>query len=407
MLKLKIIIKKIYHILKQDGADALVAKVIKNAQQLDVIGFYDYIIDNSLIHLNKEDVEKYQIEDNKIILNWIVPEMGIGSGGHINIFRFVSYLQRKGHINRIYLFNSTRFKSNEQVKKFLMEHYPTLDSTVEVYCDTSQIQFAHATLATSWHTAYFVKRFNNTLQKFYFVQDFEPFFYAHGSEYAFAEATYKFGFIGITAGGWLKEKLSKEYQMNCYDFGFSYDKHLYKPIEKRDNIKRILFYARPVTPRRSFEIGLLAINELHKKMPEVGVIFAGWDVSNYEIPFPHLNAGSVALDGLPDLYSQCDICLALSNTNLSLLPLEVMACNSVIMSNNDDHVRWLLNEDNSILSNLDPNDIADKLYYYLNNEDELDKIRGNGYKCAINTSWDNEGKKVEEYILEEINNNVK
>ena len=401
-MNLKILLKKIYNILKQDGADSLVAKVKEHSQKLDIINFYDYIISTKVTEFNKSDAEENKFKGDKAIINWIVPEMGIGSGGHINIFRFVSYMQRKGHINRIYVFNSNRFTNNQQLKKFLMEHYPTLDSTVEVICNTDDVKFAHATLATSWHTAYFVKNFNNTLHKFYFVQDFEPFFYPHGSEYSFAEATYKFGFTGITAGSWLKEKLLNEYNMKCYDFGFSYDKDLYKPIPKRDNVKRVLFYARPVTPRRAFEIGLLALNELHKKMPDVGVIFAGWDISNYDIPFPHLNAGSVPLEKLPDLYSQCDICLALSNTNLSLLPLEVMACKSVIMSNNDNHVRWLLNEENSILSQLDPNDIADKLYYYLNNEKELDEIRQNGYKCSINTSWENEGKKVEQYILKEL-----
>ncbi|WP_394903267.1 rhamnosyltransferase WsaF family glycosyltransferase [Clostridium butyricum] len=403
-MNLKILLRKIYTILRQDGADALVAKVKEHANKLDVLNFYSYIVNNKIIELKEEDVKDNPLDRNKAIINWIVPEMGIGSGGHINIFRFVSYLQRKGHYNRIYVFNSSRFTNSDQLKKFLMEHYPTLDSTVEVFCNTDDVKFAHATLATSWHTAYFLKNFNNTLHKFYFVQDFEPFFYPHGSEYSFAEDTYKFGFTGITAGSWLKEKLWEEYQMKCYDFSFSYDKYLYKPIEKRDNVKRILFYARPVTPRRSFEIGLLALNELHKRMPEVGVIFAGWDVSNYEIPFPHLNAGSVSLDGLPDLYSQCDICLALSNTNLSLLPLEVMACKSVIMSNDDDHIRWLLNEENSILAHLDPNDIADKLYYYLNHEEELEEIKKNGYECSINTSWDVEGEKVEKYILKEIIN---
>ncbi len=42
---------------------------------------------------------------------------------------------------------------------------------VEVYCDVSQMGFAHGTVATAWTTAYYVRRFNNTISKFYFVQD--------------------------------------------------------------------------------------------------------------------------------------------------------------------------------------------------------------------------------------------
>ncbi len=79
----------------------------------------------------------------------------------------------------------------------------------------------------------------------------------------------------------------------------------------------------PVPPRRDFDIGMLAINELWKKMPDLEVIFAGWDVSNYEIPFPHQNLGTVTPQVLADSYVKCDMCLIISNTNLSLLPLKL------------------------------------------------------------------------------------
>ena len=53
-----------------------------------------------------------------------------------------------------------------------------------------------------------------------------------GSKYIFAEETYRFNFIGITAGDWLKEKLEKEYGMISTAFKFSYDKELHYPIKK-------------------------------------------------------------------------------------------------------------------------------------------------------------------------------
>ena len=48
-------------------------------------------------------------------------------------------------------------------------------------------------------TAYDVRNFHSTIHKCYFVQDFEPWFYASGSAASFAEETYRFGFVGITA----------------------------------------------------------------------------------------------------------------------------------------------------------------------------------------------------------------
>lgn len=92
--------------------------------------------------------------------------------------------------------------------------------------------FAHGTVATAWTTAYYVRRFNNTISKFYFVQDFEPYFYAHGSEYEFAENTYKMGFRGITAGDWLKDVMRNDYGMTADSFLFSYDDKIYQTKRK-------------------------------------------------------------------------------------------------------------------------------------------------------------------------------
>ena len=48
-------------------------------------------------------------------------------------------------------------------------------------------------------------------------------------------------------------------------------------------------------------------------MPEIEVVFAGWDVSGYEIPFKHRNLGIVTPQVLADSYAICDMCLVISN----------------------------------------------------------------------------------------------
>lgn len=401
MAKIITLIKKTYRCLRTKGISGIIEKIDNvNPTKTDVIGFYDYIMDVEPIPFNGEEYNKSK--DGQIILNWVIPEMGIGSGGHINIFRFVNNLQKMGIKNRMYIFKGNSWNTNESLKEFLVENYEVYNSDIEVYTDVSYMEFAHGTIATSWNTAYYVRKFNNTISKFYFVQDFEPYFFAMGSEYMFAENTYKFGFRGLTAGDWLKNKLEKEYGMNTTSFGFSYDRDLYTKKEKRDNVKRLFFYARPVTARRAFELGLLALNEITARMPEIEVVFAGWDVSNYEIPFTHLNAGSVKLDELSDLYAQCDMCLVLSNTNLSLLPLEVMASNSVAVCTKGENSEWLVNNENSIMVDFDPVAIADTITYYYNHTDELDRIREKGMEFAHSTSWEKEAQKVYEAIMKGI-----
>ena len=48
-------------------------------------------------------------------------------------------------------------------------------------------------------------------------------FYPAGSEALLAEATYRFGFHGITAGRWLADRLRRDYGMQADHFDFGRD----------------------------------------------------------------------------------------------------------------------------------------------------------------------------------------
>lgn len=177
MSKIGTVIRKTYRIFKNRGFAGVMQKLDEvSVTKIDVIGFYDYIMDVEEIPFNKQEYE--DAKNSSLILNWVIPEMGVGSGGHINIFRFVNLLQQKGIKNRIYIFKGNNLDTNEKLRAFLKEHYDIMNDGIEVYSDVSYMKFAHGTFATSWNTAYFVRKFNNTISKFYFVQDFEPYFFA-------------------------------------------------------------------------------------------------------------------------------------------------------------------------------------------------------------------------------------
>lgn len=405
MGKLIFMLKKIPRILKQEGIKGIFVRILQKlhlaSKKADPLTMYKFIVNKKKIPLNVEAYEKHK-DDQIKVLNWIIPEMGEGSGGHTTIFRFVSNLEKRGFHSRIYLFQSPHFFDNKTLRRFVKSAFPILDPNVELYYDVKYAKFAHATFATSWDTAYFVRNFDNTISKFYFVQDFEPHFYAHGSEFEFAENTYKFGLRGITAGDWLKEKLNKEYGMKTDSFRFSYQRDVYYPVKREDNKRRVFFYARPVTPRRDFELGLVALNEVCKRLPDVEVVFAGWDLNDYIIPFKHESLGVVSMQKLAECYNKCDMCLVISNTNLSLVPLEVMACGSVAICSKGENSSWMVNEENAVLVDYDPLDIADTIEYYFNNPGKLDSIRKKGLEFVKETSWEKEADKVKDVILEAI-----
>jgi len=327
------------------------------------------------------------------IINWVIPDFGIGSGGHLNIFRVVKKLEELGFICRINIDGATHFSSGTEARKCIREHFFPIEA--EVGIGRQELRPAAATFATGWTTAYTVRDFKGSGKKYYFVQDFEPFFSALGSDYIFAEETYRFGFKGITAGDWLAKKLASEYDMQTIPFHFSYDRELYKPHTRREShIKRVFFYARPVTARRAFELGLLTLARVYEKNSNIEFILAGWDLSGYKIPFPFLNAGVLPLAELPDLYSQCDVALVLSFTNLSLLPLEAMACNCAVVSNKGENVEWLLNNDITRFSDATPEALSDTVIDLIEGEDDLNQLKSKGLSFAQSTNWDIEVEKI-------------
>lgn len=359
-------------------------------EKKDVYKFYSYL-------LLPERKSKIISKGDTIRLAWFIPDIGIGSGGHLNIFRFIYLLKKNGIDSDVYVCGGSQWGSSEKVKEIVNKYFFELDSKFFIIDDKFKYTKEYdVALATNWQSAYYVRNFEKCSKKAYFIQDFEPFFYPSGSNYAFAEQTYHFGFYGITAGEWLKEKLSSEYGMVCTSFSFSYDKHLYHFNRKREaEVKRVFFYSRPPTERRGFELGLLALNEFCKKNTYVEIIMAGWDISEYKIPFRHINVGVVKIEDLLDIYSQCDVALILSFTNLSLLPLEVMASGCPVIINEGFNNSWIdKNQDLFIYVKPTVESIVDSLCHVIQGRINTKEIIERAKILLEQSSWESEALKV-------------
>lgn len=360
----------------------------------DVIGFYNDILGHD--HGTAQDLDAANPATNTI--QWVIPNFGFGSGGHLNIFRFINALAKRGFEQSVVVLGPHQWKSADDAARMIKEWYFELDA--EVRLDVAGFEPSHYTIATGWQTAYWVAKYQATREKFYFVQDFEPAFYSVSSEYFFAENTYKLGLKGITAGTWLEEKLTKEYGMECGSVSFSFDRDMYQPSPKNESPNfNILFYSRHVTKRRLFELGICALEKVCAEHPEVAVIFAGGDVGEFHIPFHHLNAGELTLAELPDLYSQSDLALVLSGTNLSLLPLEVAACKCPLVLNDSDSARWLLPDDACYYAGMSPDEMAKTISDAIKDEKGRRAKADRAYQIAQDSSWETEADKMKDLLV--------
>jgi glycosyltransferase involved in cell wall biosynthesis len=161
----------------------------------------------------------------------------------------------------------------------------------------------------------------------YFVQDFEPSFYAMSTDYVLAENTYRHGIYCICSGAWCSQLLRRQFGATADHFDFPLDQSIYFPRPRRKKEVNVVFFARPEMPRRCYGLGIAMLRELHRLMPEVEIIMFGANIDPGTLDFPVTVRGVLpTLNDLAQMYSDADLGIAFATTNPSLVPYEMMAC---------------------------------------------------------------------------------
>ena len=325
-----------------------------------------------------------------ISVNWVVVPPSRGSGGHTTEFRIINYLQARGFDNRVYFYDV--YGGDHAYYENIVRSYYKFHGTV-ARLDQGMAD-AHAVMATAWATAYPVFNARCSGKRFYFVQDFEPYFYPAGSLSFLAENTYRMGFHAITAGGWLALKLKEEYGMDADGFPFGCDTKWYKILSgaKRSGV---VFYARPEAPRRAFELGIMALEVFAKRRPSTPIHFYGSRMG--PLPFPIIDHGHVPPDQLNRIYNECYAGLSLSLTNVSLVPHEMLAAGCIPVVNEGIQNRIVLDNPFVRYAPLDPHALASALDDVVTTPD-FDVLAGAAAESVGPCSWDDAGATVERVL---------
>lgn len=332
------------------------------------------------------------VDSGSVEIAWLMSPPGKESGGHQNLFRFIDFAERAGHHCTIYLYHAAGTPELEDLRQMLAQTdaYAKVSAEIRIYDrDTGVDASTQAIFATGWETAYPVFLDRTEARRFYFIQDYEASFYPLGSESLLAENTYRFGFHGISAGGWLAKKLHDEYGMTMDHFDFAVDKSRYH-VTNLGPRHEVFFYARPVTSRRAFEFGLLVLEEFARLEPDVVINLAGWDVSNWEIPFAYTNLASLEISQLNEVYNRCAAGLVLSLSNMSLLPLELISSGVAPVVNDAPNNRLVSDNPNIEYVPLSPKRIAERMAEVLRRDDAVERSRAMSASVA-KIDWEDSG----------------
>jgi glycosyltransferase involved in cell wall biosynthesis len=325
-----------------------------------------------------------------IELNWVMVPPGPGSGGHTTIFRIIRYLEAHGYINRVYFYNI--YGADHQYYESIIRDFYNFHGYVGKM--DREMEDAHAVIATAWSTAYPVFNSNCRGKRFYFVQDYEPYFHSVGAMSLMAENTYRMGFHAITAGKWLAQKLNSEFGMSADSFDFGCDTSTYhrSGVSARSGL---VFYARPEATRRGFELGLLAMEIFAARRPDIDLHFYGDKMG--KLPFRFIDHGHISPARLNEIYNRCYAGLSLSLTNVSLVPHEMLAAGCIPVVNDAVQNRIVLDNPFVRYASPYPQALADELEALVTNP-AFDSLSRSAAASVRGATWDQAGETVDSIL---------
>lgn len=329
---------------------------------------------------------------------WVCVPPGGGSGGHTTMFRIASALAASGHRCTFYLHDRHGWRLEQHVRT-IRHWWPWLKADIKDFADG--MADSHVVMATAWETAYPVLASPAGGIRCYFLQDFEPSFHPAGSAAMLAEATYRFGFHGIAAGRWLAGRVRRDYGMTAdhFEFGCDLDRYALEPdADAADERAGICYYCRPSTPRRAHELAVLALQLFAERHPETEIHLFGESVRR--LPFAATHHGLLDPEQLGRLYHRCIAGLALSATNVSLVPLEMLAAGCLPVVNDAEHNRVVLDNPHVVYTGATPFELAAALERLVMRPASAGREAAAAAAASVKgASWADAGRCVERSLL--------
>ena len=326
----------------------------------------------------------------------VIPPFRRGSGGHNSIFQMLSRLEGLGHTVSVWLHDPMGWQRDEWpavVRGNIREYFAPVDGPVFVGFD--QWYGADVVVATGWQTVHPALLLDNARARAYLVHDHENEFYATSAESWWAEQTYSFGLHPIASSPWLADLMEQRYGTPASQFDFGVDHSVYRPLDVARRRDTIIFYARDVTPRRAVPLGLLALQELHQRRPELRIVLFG-DSKPTDAPFPYEHLGIASPEQLAHAYSEATVGLVLSMTNYSLIPQEMLACGLPCVDLAGFSAETVFGADGPVeLAPFDPVAIADALERLLDDQALWEHRSAEGRAFVADRTWDRAAEQLE------------
>ncbi len=342
-----------------------------------------------------------------LTINWVVrAPIGETSGGYRTIFRLANHLGRRGHRVTIYVERVAHLAllSDAEIGEYCQQHFGPLD--LEVVVGHDRVESADAMIATNWPTAFTVARGQWSPLRLYFVQDYEPDFYAEADpSHRRARQTYDLPLQHVCIGGALASRIGKLTGRAVEQIDFAVDRevfHLRTPPSERPRPLRVLFFARPGLARRGFDLGIAALERVLADRPEVEVALFGTRAEDLPaLPFRHLVLGVLGREEVAREMDRAHVLLTFSlSANISWVPFEGMAAGCAVVEIDRPAIASMVDAGRTcLLAESSPEAVAAAVSALLDDDELRDRIAGSGAREMAKRDWETSANQFEEILL--------
>jgi glycosyltransferase involved in cell wall biosynthesis len=258
-------------------------------------------------------------------------------------------------------------------------------------------------IASSWETTYYINEFLKTHKSkaYYLIQHDESSADYSGRFATLASKSYEFNYVKIVTNKPLLNLFENE---KVYYVPLGIDKIYHNPvehiIETKENNSILIQFGIGIS--KGFEYGIRAIDNIHKKFPDVK-IYAFGNADARIIPRYIHFFYRPSIEQLVDLYLKSDIFILPSLIEgVSLVAMEAMALGcSCILTNCGGINDYAQQGYNAIIVPIkDSLSISDSYFHLVQNVQLKNRLKINGMKTIKKYTYDNMGEKFLK-ILEE------
>ena len=349
---------------------------------------------------------------NHLRINFVIPEFSKGGGGHMTIFRIIRWLEFFGHECTVWVQNPDFLGHPTGWKDDVYRYFQQVKATFLPLNRSFWYASGDIIVATSWDTVETVMAQDNFNDYFYFVQDYEPYFFARGSNSLRAEDTYRQNIACICASSWLKNLMVEKFGRWARHFNLAYESDVYKINENHnpttsfeldeDNICHLIVYSRKHTARRAVELCLDALDELALRRNDFIVHFFGDKEIISDISYKAFHHGIMDKHELAELYNTGTIGITFSATNYSLVPQEMMACGLPIVEIENESTVSIFPSNVVSMARPNPTAIADSIEALINEPLKRKSQQDAALKWISGLSWETSARQVEQAFLDHL-----